>query len=338
MILSLRISVATLLAILVAGCASPDPGLVLQNSLNMYKQRALPNKAFAMASTAQGGWVAGWIFSQPSIDAAREKALAACRERALVKVGMGACRVIYENDVFVDEMVSAYPLPPTPVPPTPTPIETVPQPKASESLLSTGSGTFISLNGNVLTAEHVVRDARKIELIARDGVRYDAKVIASSRNLDLAILSTEAKPRAFVPLRLTKPIPGTKIFTVGYPVPGVLGQEPKVSDGIINAASGLRDETSFIQISIPIQPGNSGGPVITEGNELVGVVTSTAAITPFLSRTGALPQNVNWAARASLAVGLIGQESGPRPLQNRDQAIANAIASSVFILVSTSPQ
>lgn len=328
------------LIFLLFGCAAPvpDPGVILQNSLNTYKQRALPNKAFAIASTAQGGWVAGWIFSQPSIDEARDKALAACRERALVQVGMSACRVIYENDTFMNVAANTAALPANPSPQVQPPIDTAPQPKAPETQSSTGSGTFISSNGNVLTAEHVVRDARKIELVARDGLRYEAKILASSRNLDLAILTTDAKPKSFIHLRLTKPVPGTKVFTVGYPVPGVLGQEPKVSDGIINAASGLRDETSFIQISIPIQPGNSGGPVVTEAGELIGVVTSTAAITPFLRRTGALPQNVNWAARASLAVGLIGQESPARATQTRELAISNAIASSVFILVTTSPQ
>lgn len=331
-------SLIALLTLLLNGCATPDPGVILQNSMNAYKQRTLPNKAYALASNAQGGWVAGWIFSQPTMGEARDKALAACRERALVQVGMRPCRVIYENDVFVDIMANTISPPASPpekiAPPLTTPIA----PKATEVQISTGSGTFISSNGNVLTAEHVVRDALKIEVVTRDGTRVEAKVVASSRNLDLAVLATETKTRSFVPLRLTRPVPGTKVFTVGYPVPGVLGQEPKVSDGIINSASGLRDEISFLQISIPIQPGTSGGPVITESGELVGVVTSTAAITPFLKKTGALPQNVNWAARASLAVGLIGQESPARPAQTRELAIGSAISSSVLILVTTNPQ
>jgi len=336
-----KIAQASLIASLFAvlyGCATPDPGVILQNSMNAYKQRALPNKAFALASNAQGAWVAGWIFSQPSLEDARDRALAACRERALVQVGMSPCRIIYDNDVFVDLVASTSTLPASPIERIAPPRAAAVEPKPLETQLSTGSGAFISSNGTVLTAEHVVRDARKIEVVSRDGTRFEAKVVASSRNLDLAILSTDAKPRSFIALRLTKPVPGAKVFTVGYPVPGVLGQEPKVSDGIINAASGLRDETSFLQISVPIQPGNSGGPLITESGELVGVVTSTAAIAPFLKRTGALPQNVNWAARASLAVGLIGQESPARPTQTRELAIGNAIASSVLILVTTSPQ
>jgi S1-C subfamily serine protease len=219
-----KTSLIAMLAAQLYGCATPDPGVVLQNSMNAYKQRALPNKAYALASNAQGGWVAGWIFSQSSIEEAREKALAACRERALVQVGMSPCRVIYENNVFVDIVANTPSAPAIPPAPTGPPRTTPPEPKAPEAQLSTGSGTFISGNGNVLTAEHIVRDARRIEIVARDGTRIEAKVVASSRNLDLAILSSDAKPRSFIPLLLTRPIPGTKVFTVVYPVPGVLGQ------------------------------------------------------------------------------------------------------------------
>jgi S1-C subfamily serine protease len=111
----------------------------------------------------------------------------------------------------------------------------------------------------------------------------------------------------------------------------LLGQEPKVADGIINALSGIRDDAGFMQISIPIQPGNSGGPVVTEDGLLVGIVSSTASIAPFFERTGTIPQNVNWAVHSSLAVALLGLE-GQKPLvRTRAQAIADTVKASVLI-------
>ncbi len=207
------------------------------------------------------------------------------------------------------------------------------QPASTPKTASTGSGAFVSAEGLVLTAEHVVRGGKSIEVVTQDGRHVNARVQSSSRVLDLAILATDLTPPAFLPVRLEKPTPGARVFTVGFPVPGVLGQEPKVSDGVVSANTGIRDDASFMQISIPIQPGNSGGPVVTEQGALVGVVSSSAAISPFIERTGTLPQNVNWAVHSSLAVILLGHE-GPQPAtRTRDQAITNTMRASVLIVV-----
>ena len=61
----------------------------------------------------------------------------------------------------------------------------------------------------------------------------------------------------------------------------VLGDEPKFSDGAISAMSGLGGDSTLMQITIPIQPGNSGGPVVTESGKVVGIVTSSASILQF---------------------------------------------------------
>lgn len=207
------------------------------------------------------------------------------------------------------------------------------QPNSAPRTTTTGSGAFVSQDGLVLTAEHVIRGGKTIEVVTYDGRRVSARVKSSSRGLDLAVLVTDLAPPAFLPVRLVKPTLGARVFTIGYPLPGVLGQEPKVSDGVINANTGISDDASFMQISIPVQPGNSGGPVVTEQGILVGVVSSSAAVAPFIERTGTLPQNVNWAVHTSLAVTLLGRE-GPQPAtRTRDEAIADALRASVLIVV-----
>tara|TARA_R110002111_G_scaffold252777_1_gene317800 strand:- start:113 stop:511 length:399 start_codon:yes stop_codon:yes gene_type:complete len=94
---------------------------------------------------------------------------------------------------------------------------------------------------------------------------------------------------------------GEQLFTVGYPVSALLGHDAKFTDGALSSKSGIEGEASVLQITVPIQPGNSGGPVVTSKGRVIGIVASTAAIESFLEITGTLPQNVNWAIKAEYA-------------------------------------
>jgi S1-C subfamily serine protease len=113
------------------------------------------------------------------------------------------------------------------------------------------------------------------------------------------------------------------VFTIGFPVPQVLGEEPKFTEGSITSVSGPDAEASLLQVSIPVQPGNSGGPVVTNSGLVVGVVTASAAIESFYGRTGTLPQNVNWAINAEFAIPLVGTQPD-RATASRQAAIERA--------------
>lgn len=362
------LSILATTAILLSGCATP--GSELSAFIERYKTQPAP-KALAIGYYPNGTWVAGAGWRHTDLEVARREAIRQCEEQGVKRGAPIACRVAYENDHFVGQTSvptvatrmdcqtdSDCPAgrscrsrpgggtecrvslddPTAPIPPTSTAPALRPAPETPRSpppsRSGTGSGAFVTADGHVLTAEHVIRGATDIQVVTQDGRRVRARVQAASRSLDLAVLTTEIRPTAFLPVRLVRSVAGTRIFTVGYPVPGVLGQEPKVSDGIINATSGIRDDAGFMQISIPIQPGNSGGPVVTEDGLLVGVVTSTAAIAPFLERTGTIPQNVNWAVHSSLATTLLGSE-GQRPqVRTRAQAIADTLKASVLIVIA----
>lgn len=313
------------LCFLISGCATPTVQ-TLDGTVATYKALLSPQKAFAVGNLVDGGWVAGWTFGQSEVEKAKESALLSCEEKAARMGRPVRCRIMYENDTYIPQLTAD---------PSADPAQRSPTTKTEpKKTIRTGSGVFISSDGMILTAEHVVREATNIDVVLTDGQQARAKLLYASQALDIAILSVGVRHHSYFPVRLNKPVPGEKVFTVGYPTLGLLGQEPKVSDGIVNSASGLRDDAGFMQISIPIQPGNSGGPVITESGSLVGVVSSTAAIEPFFKRTGTMPQNVSWAVHSSLAVTLLGREGDKVPSTTRERAIERAISASVLVVSS----
>lgn len=364
---TLLLALTVTVALLLGGCATP--GSELSAFIEQYKKQAGP-KALAIGYYPNGLWVAGAGWRHSDLDGARSAAIRRCEEQGVKRGAPVACSIAYEDNEFVGQASgpavaarmeckadsdcplgtrcrsragggtecrlsmpdTSLPTPPLSIDPTVRPApqapSTQPPPRSG-----TGSGVFVTTDGHVLTAEHVIRGATEIQVVTQDGRRVPARVQSASRSLDLAVLTTDIRPSAFLPVRLVRPTSGTRVFTVGYPLPGVLGQEPKVSDGIINAASGIRDDAGFMQVSIPIQPGNSGGPVVTEDGVLVGIVTSSAAIAPFVERTGTIPQNVNWAVHSSLATTLLGIEGQRPPVRTRTQAIADALKASVLILI-----
>ena len=167
---------------------------------------------------------------------------------------------------------------------------------------STGSGFFVAGEGLILTNSHVVEDAKEIFVTTSSGDRLGAKIVAQSRSTDLALLKVPYANGTYLSLASANSASiGDDIFTVGYPSPGLLGNEAKYSEGVINSLSGIQGDATFFQISAPIQPGNSGGPLVDRDGNVIGIVTATAAVSSFLRNTGTLPQNVNWAVKADYA-------------------------------------
>jgi serine protease Do len=163
-----------------------------------------------------------------------------------------------------------------------------------------GSGFVISPDGYVLTCAHVVTGVHEATIWV-EGVRYPCRVLNSDTNLDLALLKVDGDHPPFHPLPLESGKDyslGENVYTMGFPLVDVLGTSPRLNNGLISAKVGMNDDTNFVQVSVPIQPGNSGGPLLTADGQVIGVVSSTLNPMGILMRTGnALPQNVNFAIK-----------------------------------------
>ncbi len=191
-----------------------------------------------------------------------------------------------------------------------------------------GGGTCFSVSedGLVVTANHVVDGGGSVWVNFSNGSRVRGELVAASEDHDLVLLKTNAATPDFLSFGDTVDLElGSWVFTIGYPATGILGEAPKFTDGTISALSGIQDDAGFLQMSVPIQPGNSGGPLIDDKGQVVGIIKATAETGSFERVTGSLPQSVNWAVKAEFAADLLGRASPIRPpAPSRHDAIERA--------------
>jgi S1-C subfamily serine protease len=146
-----------------------------------------------------------------------------------------------------------------------------------------GTGFFIDKNGYIATNYHVIEDASEIEvdfIQNNEKKSFKAKVISSDKQNDLAIIKIEDdkfKPYLRLPYSIKTTITdvGSNVFTLGYPMAlTVMGDEVKFTDGKISSKTGFQGDITTYQISVPVQPGNSGGPLIDYDGNIIGVVNA----------------------------------------------------------------
>lgn len=168
---------------------------------------------------------------------------------------------------------------------------------AAEEPKSSGTGFAVTVDGWIMTNAHVVDRCDRVEVKGRD-VATDPRIDATN---DLALIKvnsdTSMVPLTFrrAPIRL-----GEDIVAIGYPLADLLADSVKITTGNVNALAGLRNDTRYIQISTPIQPGNSGGPVVDRDGFLLGITSATFS-KQAADQIGITAQNVNFAIRASVA-------------------------------------
>ena len=169
---------------------------------------------------------------------------------------------------------------------------------AGDDPKTTGTGFLITRNGYLVTNHHVVKDCGKVRVRTAVGL-LDAEVVRVDAASDLALLKVTGTFDALPIVSSRTARLGATVATVGFPNIGLQGFEPKLSKGDISSLSGIQDDVRYFQISVPVQPGNSGGPLFDERGNVVGVVTSQLSQKAALESSGALAQSVNYAVKSS---------------------------------------
>jgi S1-C subfamily serine protease len=183
------------------------------------------------------------------------------------------------------------------------------EPKREElwSGSSYGTGFVVSEKGHVLTNAHVIEGCQTITL---SSTKNRLSVLSRDIKSDLALLQSPKLGKNFAKFRSKSTAElGEDVIVIGYPLQGILSSGATVTKGSVSALAGMGDDKHFFQISAPIQPGNSGGPVIDEAGNVVGVVVAKLNETEIYDLIGDLPQNVNFAISLSSVTSFLSKNS-----------------------------
>lgn len=175
---------------------------------------------------------------------------------------------------------------------------------------ASGSGFVLSSNGVVVTNYHVIDGSNGINIfVSRNNEvkKYNAKVLISDKTNDISLLQIDDNSFTKFPalpfaVKTSIVDVGTSVFALGYPMSNILGEEIKVTDGIISSKTGYQGDIVTYQISAPIQPGNSGGPLFDKQGNIVGITNAGIESA----------QNVGYAIKTSYLKNLI--DVAPTPI------------------------
>jgi S1-C subfamily serine protease len=171
-------------------------------------------------------------------------------------------------------------------------------PKSARTVSKTGTGFVISSSGHVVTNQHVVEGCvGDIRGNLSGEAPIKLRLVSSDETNDLALLQAPAAFKEVATIR-DKPIhPGDSVVAIGYPYHGLLTSDFTVTTGVVNSLSGILNDTRYLQISAAVQPGNSGGPLLDAGGEVVGIVAAKLNALKFAKATGDIPENINFAIK-----------------------------------------
>lgn len=207
----------------------------------------------------------------------------------------------------------------------------------SENLIASGSGFFVSEDGYLVTNAHVVEEATRVKVRTKTGVQ-NATIVELDKENDLALLKIAGKYKPLPIASEEAAALGDSVFTIGFPNIELQGLEPKYTDGKISSLAGMRDDPIAYQISVPVQSGNSGGPLVDARGFVVGVVVAKLNDAAMLRATGSVAQNVNYAVKAKYLRRLIAKHAEVATLPSKPgppqpEAVKIAEQSVAMILV-----
>jgi len=226
--------------------------------------------------------------------------------------------VLVVNHILIgNETVASAPKSPSPSTETPTPRKTKPPKPETTSpsrkvvpennqiiSASSGSGFAVSGIGHIVTNNHVIEGCQKI-YVHRRGRKYEADIVSFDRQNDLALLKGNFQPDVVLPLTSAKPQLAQDIYVSGYPFGLNISSSVKVTKGIISSLTGIGNNLAEMQIDAALQSGNSGGPILDEYGNVVGVAVAKLDVKFALENFGAIPENTNFGVKANIVEALL---------------------------------
>ena len=183
----------------------------------------------------------------------------------------------------------------------------------------TGSGFAISHATHIVTNAHVVAQCKSLRVLS-GAQQASGRVLAIDVDADLAVLQTSLSVPKTMAMRSSPALRlGESVIAFGFPLTGALSQGGNLTTGNVSALAGLRDDPKYIQVTAPVQPGNSGGPLLDGGGNVIGVITAKLDALAVAKRTGDVPQNVNFAVRAEVLEAFLQTHKIPYDVAVTDQ-------------------
>ncbi len=174
-------------------------------------------------------------------------------------------------------------------------------PDQINQLRATGTAFAVTNDGCLVTNFHVVRAGSRLKVSTPNGVRL-AKVVETDQAHDLALLKIDSKLAGLPIVDSGSVRLGQSVFAIGFPNVEVQGFNPKLTKGEISSLAGVQDDERYFQISVPLQPGNSGGPLLDTHGNVIAVTSAGLNAAKTLNVTGSLPQNVNYAIKSAFLI------------------------------------
>ena len=172
--------------------------------------------------------------------------------------------------------------------------------KNTPQRMGSGSGFFLNDKGYIASNFHVTDGCIDVKLGDES-----LEIVRNDIVNDIAILKSNREVSGIINIAVDGAMKGEDIFVLGYPHGKHLSSESKVTKGVVSALQGLGNNYSQMQIDAAIQPGNSGGPVVNEKGELIGVTVATADYEVMFDMFKSLPQNMNFAIKSQMLINIL---------------------------------
>ena len=182
---------------------------------------------------------------------------------------------------------------------------------------SSGSGFAVSSDGYVITNNHVIEGCQEVA-VYEGGRVVPVTVITYDLQNDLALLKGDFTPKTVFGLSGNQPELLQDVYVAGYPFGNQISSSIKVTKGIISSLTGIGNNFSNIQIDAALQVGNSGGPILDEMGNVVGVAVSKLDAKYMYDNFGTIPENTNFGIKANVVRSVLDSNgvSSPSPSTN----------------------